>query len=56
MRIRFVVFEQDIETRFVLFDEIRLKHKSLYFIINNDKFKIRDKSDQLASFGVEIAA
>ena len=56
MRVRFVVFEKDVITRPVLFDEVCLKDKSLDLIVYNDKFKICDVPYQLAGLRVVITA
>lgn len=56
MRIRFVVLEQDVETRFVLLDQVRFENESLDLVIDDDELKIRDQFDELPGFRVEIPA
>ena len=40
----------------MLFDQIGLKHKCLDLVIDNDKLKISDEFDQIASFRIEVSA
>ena len=55
MRIGFVVLEEDVESRFVLLDEVRLEHQSLNLIVDDDEFEIGDNFYQLLRLRIVIA-
>ena len=56
MRIRFVVFEEYVESRFVLLDQVRFEYECLNLIVHNNKLKIRDDLYQLARLRIMISA
>ncbi len=55
MRILLVVFEQNVETRFVFLDEIRFEDESFDFVVHDDKFQIADAFHQFARLRVVSA-
>ena len=56
MRIRLIVFEEDIEARLVLLDEVRLENQGLDLVVHDDELEIRDQPDQLSRLRIVITA
>src|ERR1043166_1154304 len=56
MRIRFVIFEKDVEPRAMLFEQVGLKNERFDFVVHNDKLKIRDHPHKLTCLWIVIAA
>jgi hypothetical protein len=56
MRVRLIVFKQDIETRLVFLDQIGLENESFDLVIDDDELEIRDGFDQSPGLGVLVSA
>ena len=56
MRVRFIVLEENIEARLMLFDEVRFQDEGLDLVIDDDKFKIGDHFNQLPRLRVLMPA
>ncbi len=48
MRVRFVVFQQDVESRFVLLYQVRFENESLDLVVDDDELKVRDQFYELS--------
>jgi hypothetical protein len=56
VRIRFVILEKDVKSRFVLLDEIRFEDERLDLVVDDDEFEINDRAHQPTSFRILIPA
>lgn len=56
MRVRFVVLKKYVESRLVLFDQIRFEHQRLDLVIDDDKLEIGYLFYKLPRFRIMISA
>ena len=56
MRDTFVVLEKDVESRLVLFDQVRLEDQRLDLVIDDNELKIRDHAYELPRLRILVSA
>jgi len=55
VRILLVVLEHDVESRPMLFDQVRFKHQRFSFVIDDYEFKVGDQFPELVRLPIRFA-